>query len=136
MLRFGPPNVNNISNSFETRLLPKYQPLAAAGCTHVVGNYYRVWEAVSYARFNHKSELWGITHRANATQVFWNLDKFKNAQICYWRDDKEEAKKYLKEFGIYGFRKHTDSGPIVVLRRDSSARLQSSMEEALVDESN
>ena len=77
----------------------------AASCpgirrTHVVGDYYRVWDAVFYSRIVKDRVLWGITRRSKVTRDLWDLSRFKDPRVCYWTDDKEEAQKYLKKYNL------------------------------------
>jgi hypothetical protein len=78
--------------------------LLAAGCTHVSGNYWRVWPAVFHAAVitHERGEdrtLWGLTERAQGARRRWRhlpIDRFR---VCVAPDDPEVG-RWLARFRL------------------------------------
>jgi hypothetical protein len=122
LCRFGIPSIQSVSQSAARRLEARYNQIPLS-CTHVAGNYYRVWESVFYSRLKGDRPLWGITYRSRITRNLWALENFKNPKICYWQDNEDEAQEFLHEFGIEGLQKRriTDEMVELSLPQDSIA---------------
>lgn len=63
------------------------RPVAAAGCTHVLGDYWRVWPAVFHANLllagrGEGRRVWGITHRSAPTWPLWRRRDWRRARIA------------------------------------------------------
>jgi hypothetical protein len=122
ILRFGIPSRAAVENAFTRRLGPKYDDVVRANCTHVVGNYYRVWESVFYSRVRGDRPLWGITFRADITHDQWDPEKWQfekltSPRICYWKDDESEALEFLRDFALWDFVTVSTVGDMVVLEK-------------------
>jgi len=114
-VRFGLPSVNNVRRSLERRLAPIYSPVAETGCTHVTGDYYRVWDSVFYSRLIKGPELWGITGRSRVIEDKWDLKNFPHVRICYWKNNRKEAMEFLEKYNLPEFEEEQTDGPLVIL---------------------
>lgn len=98
--RFGVPSPQTAWDSLVNRLAANYAPVKEAHCTHVAGDYYRVWDAVLYTRLTEQPKVWAITDRSEVTRKLWDVRKFRNPRICYWKNDEAEALSYLQSFNV------------------------------------
>lgn len=114
LFRFGWPSPRAVHQSLAHRLESRYSQIPLS-CTHVAGNYYRVWESVFYSRLKDDRHLWGITYRSGVTRDLWALERFKDARICYWQDNEGEAMEFLQEFGLGNRRKRPITDKMVEL---------------------
>jgi hypothetical protein len=91
-LRFGPPSPAAARAAFERHVGPVAPAIVAAGCTHVIGSYWRVWPAVLRAneilwQQGGKRQVWGITTRSRPTRDLWWPRSWKAARVAVIRDD-------------------------------------------------
>ncbi|MGE0525955.1 MAG: hypothetical protein AB7G93_16535 [Bdellovibrionales bacterium] len=114
MLRFGPPSPTRVQQALEKRFQPVYAQIPSS-CTHLAGDYYRVWDSVFYSRISGRPPLWGITYRADVVRDLWSLERFRKPRVCYWRDNENEAAKILEQFGLRHLRKVKDGLHMVEL---------------------
>ena len=119
--RLGWPLPGAVSTSISARLEPDYKNVAQARCTHVVGDYYRVWDSVYYSRVVGGPELWGIAHRSTITYEKWNLNRFTDPRVCFWADNKDQAFGLLNYYRISGLVFSEVVGDIIVLKRGPAA---------------
>ena len=80
----------------------------ASGCALVAGDYWSVWPAVWHARLalrerGERREVWGVTHRTNATVLQW-WDRRASLRICRPRGDDAEAERWLRAFHLWPVR--------------------------------
>jgi hypothetical protein len=89
-MRFGLPSISAAKTEMARALeLHGRDPLSLR-CTHVVGDYYRIWPAVLYARLQ-GHEIWAVGNRSMETRENYSLDHFSTPRICVWKDDLQEA---------------------------------------------
>jgi hypothetical protein len=114
MWRFGTPSLAHVREALDRRFQPIYAQIPST-CTHVAGDYYRVWDSVLYSRLKGDRPLWGIAYRAEVVQDLWALEKFKNPHVCYWRDNELEARELLAKFQVKELRVIGGSAQVVEL---------------------
>jgi hypothetical protein len=95
-LRFGPPSPAAARAAFDRHVGPAAPAIAAAGCTHVIGSYWRVWPAVLRAneilwQRGGKRQVWGITTRSRPTRDLWWPRSWAAARVAVIRDDSVAA---------------------------------------------
>jgi hypothetical protein len=117
LFRFGSPSYSRVKDLFAQKMQPRYEQIARAQCTHLIGSYYRVWESVFFSRMIKSSPLWGITDRAQATQDLWNLDLFSQPRICHWKDESADAKVFIEMFHLANLAPLESVGDLIVLAR-------------------
>jgi hypothetical protein len=91
-LRFGPPSPAAARAAFDRHVGPAAPALVAAGCTHVLGSYWRVWPAALRAdqilwERGVKGQVWGITTRSRPTRDLWQPRSWTAARVGVIRDD-------------------------------------------------
>jgi hypothetical protein len=91
-LRFGPPSPAAARQAFERRHSNGAEEIVAAGCTHVIGSYWRVWPAVLHAdellwQRGEARRVWGITARSRPTRDLWQPRSWDEARVAVVRGD-------------------------------------------------
>lgn len=77
----------------------------ATRCTHIAGNYWRVWPAVFaanlalYERGEHRV-VWGLTLRSLPTSELWRAIPRSETRIAVFAQGDEDARQYLEAFGF------------------------------------
>lgn len=117
MVRFGLPSMYAVERALNRRLGPAYEEVQKANCTHVVGDYYRVWENVFYSYIKGEHILWGITFRSEVTYDKWTIKKFSDPHICYWQNNELEARLFLDKLNISDMTRVESRGNVTVLTR-------------------
>jgi hypothetical protein len=119
VVRFGPPSLGAVKSSLDTRFGSTYSQVEKS-CTHLAGDYYRVWDSVFYSMIKHDRQLWGITYRSQVIYDLWDTRKFQNPRICYWQNNEMEAQKLIRDFQITGLQKIAEHDGLVILERPSA----------------
>jgi hypothetical protein len=83
--RFGLPSHGSARAALLAR--PEARAIAADGCTHVMGDYWRVWPAVFQARVllrgrGEERKVWGISYRSTPTRDLWWPRDWRRARIA------------------------------------------------------
>jgi hypothetical protein len=91
-LRFGPPSPAAARAAFERHVGAAGPAVAAAGCTHVIGSYWRVWPAVLHAdevlwERGERRQVWGLTTRSRPTRDLWQPRSWRAARVAVLRGD-------------------------------------------------
>ena len=78
--------------AFDRHVGPAAPALVAAGCTHVLGSYWRVWPAALRAdqilwERGLKGQVWGITTRSRPTRDLWEPRSWTAARVGVIRND-------------------------------------------------
>lgn len=86
LLRYGPPSPAAAHAALD-RLGPAGEGIAAAGCTHVLGDYWKVWPAVFRANLEleergREGSVWGIARRSTQTVDLWRPRDWSAARIA------------------------------------------------------
>jgi hypothetical protein len=86
-LRFGPPSPAAARAAFARHAGRAAPSLAAAGATHVLGGYWRVWPAVLRANQilwerGERRQVWGITERSRPTRYLWQPKSWSAARVA------------------------------------------------------
>lgn len=79
--------------------------MLAARCALVAGDYWSVWPAVWHARLalrerGEAREVWGVTHRTNATVLQWWAGRAA-LRVCRPRGDDAEAERWMRAFHLW-----------------------------------
>jgi hypothetical protein len=77
----------------------------AAHCTHVAGDYWKVWPSVFHANLTLREQgesrtVWGITLRAEPTRAQWKHMPLDELRIAVPLDDKGEADTWLRWYRL------------------------------------
>jgi len=124
IFRFGPPSMTAVKTSLETRFQKTFEQVDKS-CTHVAGDYYRVWDSVFYSTLKGGTQLWGVTYRAQVIRDRWEIDDFEKPRVCYWKNNEDEAKYLLKAFGYEGLPRVASSDAMIILSNKPEGVAQS-----------
>jgi hypothetical protein len=81
--QFGVPSPAAARQTLEAQFSMDRAALLAAGCTHLVGNYWLVWPRVfDYNAGVPGKRIWGITERSQATRDLWDLGPQAGRVYC------------------------------------------------------
>jgi len=101
-LRFGPPSPAAARAAFD-RLGRAAPQVVAAGCTHVAGDYWRVWPTVLRAdqlRYERgQGPVWGVTYRSLPTADLWRPRSWRAARVATFDGDAAAAAAF-RAFGL------------------------------------
>ena len=73
---YGWPSTGAARGALDRATGPWTEPVLAAGCTHLTGDYWEVWPAVFHANLvladrGEARTVWGVTERSAATRAAW-----------------------------------------------------------------
>lgn len=90
--------------------------VVASGCTHVAGDYWKVWPMVfrtNLALFEsgERRSVWGITERSGPTSRYWTRLPRSQVRVAVAAGDDEPAQVFLARYGLL---------PLTVAQRCSS----------------
>jgi hypothetical protein len=90
----GLPSYEKVRSELRTNLEVGYYRVVDAGCTHVAGDYWRVWPAVFAANWRLHEEgsertVWGLAHRCTPTEAFWRSTPTEEIRAATFADDPE-----------------------------------------------
>lgn len=96
------------------------EEVLAARCTHIAGNYWRVWPAVfraNLALYERGEEriIWGLTLRSSPTSALWKAVPRSQTRIAVFAPGDDDAATYLKSFGFLPLAAGERRSTIVVL---------------------
>jgi len=103
LIRFGLPSPAAARAAFDRHVGPAAEAILAAGGTHVIGSYWRVWPAVLRAneilwQRGERRQVWGITTRSRPTRDLWQPGSWAAARVAVLQDDAMAA----TAMGFYG----------------------------------
>jgi hypothetical protein len=115
---YGSPSLSGVRRDLDRALGSMTPDLLAARCTHLAGNYWKVWPAVFHANLTHNERgdgrrVWGITHRCEVTRPFWSAVPLDEARFAIPLGD-PEGEAWLKAFQLT---------PLVEVERRSAVRV-------------
>jgi hypothetical protein len=92
------------------------EDVLGAGCTHVAGNYFKVWPAVFQANLvlrerGERRAVWGVTFRCQPTVRKWRQVPPEQVRVAVPAGGDPEADFYLQAYGF---------GPLEVVERRAS----------------
>lgn len=114
--RLGPPSPQVARESLEQRLAPIGRDAVQLHCTHVMGDFNRVWPAVFYARLANAPPIWGISMRSFNTFELWDPLRYSNPRICIWKNDLDQAKFFIKRYALGSLATVDQSSEMYVLK--------------------
>jgi hypothetical protein len=118
VVRFGPPSVSLARRTVDARFGTRTAEILDAQCTHMVGNYYKVWPGMFHANLTRYErgetrKVWALSNRALETKPYWSQVEPKHLRICATEegeDDRELARYWLDQYGF--------SSLVVIERRE------------------
>jgi hypothetical protein len=105
---YGPPSPAGARADLD-RVAGRYTAdVLASRCALVAGDYWSVWPAVWHARLalrerGEPREVWGVTHRTNATVLQWWAGR-ASLRICRPRGEDAPAERWLRAFHLWPVR--------------------------------
>lgn len=96
MVRQGPPSLGAVRQGLDQAAGAYTAELLEARCTHVTGDYWRVWPAVFHANLELRERgasgtVWGIAQRALPTTAQWSQVPLSATRIAEIKGDEAQA---------------------------------------------
>jgi hypothetical protein len=80
---FGVPSARAALRDIDRATSGVAAPVRDLACTHVIGNYWNVWEAVFNDRLRTQQQrLWGVSHRSDAIRSEWSAVPRAERRYC------------------------------------------------------
>ncbi len=101
---WGPPSASVVKNRLKTSHSDGLNELIAARCTHVAGDYWKVWPAMymvnwHYTDNSEPNRIWALSHRSEPTKQYWGHVPTDNIRVgCFVGDPK--AAEYRNMLGV------------------------------------
>lgn len=119
--KHGRPGLGRVRASLQEAAGQHSAELLANRCTHVTGNYYRVWPAVFHCNLLLADQgapytVWGIAQRAQETVDLWTRVPPAETRIGELRGDEKHSRQALAAYGIEPFVIEHEGQGIRVLR--------------------
>lgn len=113
---FGFPSPRSAIAQIERATSDVAAPVERLSCTHVIGNYWYVWETVFHDRMRTgERRLWGVTHRADVTRDLWTAMPVSERRYCALCSDTQVEHMRATE-GVGPLRKEFEESGICVFR--------------------
>jgi hypothetical protein len=105
LIGFHSSSVKKVRSDLERTLGQRTTDILAAGCTHVAGDYWKVWPDVFHANLvlreqGEKRTVWGIAFRGLLTRPLWEQLPLENLRIAVPLDDMETTQTLLQDFQL------------------------------------
>jgi hypothetical protein len=115
----GPPSLDRVYRSLDRTLGALTSDLVDTRCTHLSGNYWKVWIAVFhvnnyYYGSGRPERIWGITHRSAPTRDLWGHTPDRELRLAIPIDD-QESLNYLNYYDFPRLHEVETHGTIRVL---------------------
>ena len=101
---WGYPSVSSVENHLKSAHPVGVNELIAARCTHVAGDYWKVWPAMymvnwHYTDNSEPNRIWALSHRSEPTKQYWGHVPTDNIRVgCFVGDPK--AAEYRNMLGV------------------------------------
>jgi hypothetical protein len=105
---YGAPSLGRVRADLDRAAGRHSADVLAAGCRLVAGDYWSVWPAVWHAALVSRErgeprEIWGVTHRTNATVSRWWPAR-ESLRICRPLGEDAQAERWLRAFHLWPVR--------------------------------
>lgn len=102
---YGMPSLATVRSSLDARLGTKTDAILRDGCTHIAGDYWRVWPAVFHANWMLRERgatgaVWGVTYRSLPTEHFWARNKLDDCRIVLLGEDAHARQLLHRHFSF------------------------------------
>jgi hypothetical protein len=97
------PSLHKVRRDLDQTLGSYTADILAAGCTHVAGDYWKVWPAVFHANLvlheqGESRTVWGISHCGTATRAQWEHLPLEDIRVAVPIEDRQNAETWLQAF--------------------------------------
>jgi hypothetical protein len=105
LISFHLPSLNQVHRDLDRTLGGRTADILASHCSHVAGDYWKVWPAVFHANLTlheqgEKATVWGITFRGGPTQRQWRDLPLEKLRIAVPLEDRKTAEFWLRTFQL------------------------------------
>ncbi len=99
----GRPGSDLVRAQIDATMSQYTDDILAAGCTHVTGDYWRVWPATFHANLRlaesgSPRRVWAITHRSRATQKYWRAVPLAEMRVAEIIGDEQWSSRFLAHY--------------------------------------
>ena len=103
--RHGWPSKQVVRQGVDRAMGRHTDDILAAGCTHVTSDYWHVWPAVFHANLRLADQrvrrtVWGLAHRAGATEQKWTQVQWRSVRIAEIVGDEPQTARNLRHYRI------------------------------------
>jgi hypothetical protein len=103
LLSYHSPSLHKVRRDLDQTLGSHTADILATGCTHVAGDYWKVWPAVFHANLvlHERGEgrtVWGISHCGTATRAQWEHLPLEDIRVAVPIEDRQNAETWLQAF--------------------------------------
>ncbi len=97
------PSLHKVRRDLDQTLGNHTADILAAGCTHVAGDYWKVWPAVFHANLvlheqGESRRVWGLSQRGSATRAQWEHLPLEDIRVAVPIEDRQKAETWLQTF--------------------------------------
>lgn len=111
---YGVPSPARLEEALDKRLGVYAARILELGCTHVAGDYWKVWPLVFHANVLRHGQggrpLWGVSYRSENTADIWAERVAGPWRVCTLRGD-AQADAYLEQFRLTEIERVEMDGP-------------------------
>jgi hypothetical protein len=105
LFAYGPPNPASARTALDRKIGARTADVLAAGCTHLSGSYFPVWETVFHTmlvrweRGEHQP-IFGLTHRSRPTRDLWSSLPLDRWRLCVPVGEGTQADLWLSNYNV------------------------------------
>jgi len=97
------PSLKKVRSDLDLTLGSRTSDILAARCTHVAGDYWKVWPAVFHANLvlheqGESRTVWGISLCSTPTRPQWQALPLEEIRVAVSADDGQNAETWLQAF--------------------------------------
>ncbi len=102
---YGVPSLDTAKRSLEARLGVDGDKVLRDGCTHIAGDYWRVWPAVFHANWKRHERgeagaVWGVAYRSLPTEHLWTPRGLDGCRVLLLGQDPHAERLLQRHFSF------------------------------------
>jgi hypothetical protein len=121
LLTYHSPSIKKMRRDLAGTIGGRTADILAARCTHVAGDYWRIWPSVFHANLvlhdlSDNRTVWGVSYRSGPTRKGWERVPLDEVRIAVPLEDEQTAKFWLQTYGLPDMAVVEKRSTILVLR--------------------
>jgi hypothetical protein len=121
MVIYPAPSLVKVRSALDSSTGSLTQEVLAAKCTHIMGNYWKVWPGVFHANLvnyerGRRTIIWGIANRAGPTRDLWFNVPLDQIRVAEPIGDEEDFQWAQKTYRTWPLAKESQSAKITIYR--------------------